>query len=451
MQFLKKEGHFPMSDGSLPAQILLILVLTAINALFSATELAYVSLNIMKIKQLEVEGNHKASKVLLLLDKSDDFLATIQVIMTFAGFLSSGSAALTFTSIIEPYLVRWLGGVGVTLSVVVVTIILSYFTLVFGELYPKQVALQMPEKIALATANLVLVTQALFKPFVRFLSFSTGLLKRLTPIEFTNEEQKLTRNEMKVLLDNSRNDGAIDLEEFSMLQGVLSLDSKLAREVMVPRVDTFMIDIEDADETIWDEIFESSFSRIPIYEEDKDTIIGVLHVKDVLHYAQKNGFANINLRELMNEALFVPSTIYIDDLLVTFKKEHQHMAILKDEYGGVEGIVTMEDLIEEIVGDIEDESDEESKIYKKLSNRAYNIEGIMPIEKFNDLFKTNLESEESDTIAGYILEKLGYLPDDDEQNIRVEEHGFFLQPKHIENGRIRNLNIVFEEDYIIKP
>lgn len=437
-----------MSDG-LPAQILLILVLTAINALFSATELAYVSLNVMKIKQMETEGNRKAAKVLLLLDSSDDFLATIQVIMTFAGFLSSGSAALTFTSLVEPFLVQWLGGVGVTLSVVVVTMILSYVTLVLGELYPKQVALQMPEKIALATANLVLVTQTLFKPFVRFLSFSTGLLKRMTPIDFTNEGQKLTRNEMKVLLDNSRNDGAIDLEEFSMLKGVLSLDSKLAREVMVPRVDTFMIDIDDNVNDIWQEMFDSSYSRIPIYEEDKDNIIGILHVKSVLQYVQKHGFDNVNFRDLMIDALFVPSTIYIDDLLVTFKKEHQHMAILKDEYGGVEGIVTMEDLIEEIVGEIEDESDDGSKIYQKLSNRAYNIEGIMTIEKFNDLFKTNLESEESDTVAGYILEKLGYLPDDDDQNIRVEEHGFFLQLKHIENGRIRTINVVFEEDFII--
>lgn len=437
-----------MSDG-LPAQILLILVLTAINALFSATELAYVSLNVMKIKQMGTEGNRKAAKVLLLLDSSDDFLATIQVIMTFAGFLSSGSAALTFTSLVEPFLVQWLGGVGVTLSVVVVTMILSYVTLVLGELYPKQVALQMPEKIALATANLVLVTQTLFKPFVRFLSFSTGLLKRMTPIDFTNEGQKLTRNEMKVLLDNSRNDGAIDLEEFSMLKGVLSLDSKLAREVMVPRVDTFMIDIDDNVNDIWQEMFDSSYSRIPIYEEDKDNIIGILHVKSVLQYVQKHGFDNVNFRDLMIDALFVPSTIYIDDLLVTFKKEHQHMAILKDEYGGVEGIVTMEDLIEEIVGDIEDESDDGSKIYQKLSNRAYNIEGIMTIEKFNDLFKTNLESEESDTVAGYILEKLGYLPDDDDQNIRVEEHGFFLQLKHIENGRIRTINVVFEEDFII--
>lgn len=438
-----------MSDGSLPAQIILIIVLTAINALFSATELAYVSLNVMKIKQLESEGNKRATRVLQLLDNSDDFLATIQVVITLAGFLSSGSASLSFTKLIEPYLVETVGEIGVTLSILIVTIILSYLTLVLGELYPKQVALQMPEKIALSTSKFIMITQKFFKPFVRFLSFSTGLLKRITPIEFTNEEEKLTRSEMKVLLDNSRNDGAIDLEEFSMLQGVLSLDTKLAREVMVPRTDTFMIDIDDDVEEIWHDILENSYSRIPIYEGDKDSVIGILHVKDVLKYAKQSGFDSLNIRELMNDPLFVPSTIFSDDLLVSFRKEHQHMAILKDEYGGVEGIVTLEDLIEEIVGEIEDESDEESKVYRKLSNRAYNINGIMPIEKFNDVFQTTIESEEMDTMAGFVLEQLGYLPEDNEKGVRIELEGFFLQPVLIENGRIRSINVVFQEDHLL--
>lgn len=435
-----------MSDSSLPAQILLIIILTAINALFSATELAYVSLNVMKIKQMEVDGNKKAAKVLRLLENSDDFLATIQVLITLAGFLSSGSASLSFTSLIEPWLVSVFGEFGPTLSVLVVTIILSYLTLVFGELYPKQVALQMPEKIALLTASLVIVTQKIFKPFVRLLSLSTGILKRMTPIEFKNKEEKLSRSEMKALLDNSRNDGAIDLDEFAMMQGVLSLDSKLAREVMVPRTDTFMIDIDDDLDEIWTDIVESGYSRIPVYEEDKDGVIGILHVKDVLKHSRLKGFETLDIRQVMNDALFVPSTIFIDDLLLAFRKEHQHMAILKDEYGGVEGIVTMEDLIEEIVGEIEDESDETARLYRKMSNRAYNINGITTIEKFNELFGTSIESEEMDTIAGYIIEQLGYLPEDNEKSVRIEQEGFFLQPVIIENGRIRSINVIFEHD-----
>ncbi|MBS4750646.1 DUF21 domain-containing protein [Granulicatella sp. zg-ZJ] len=435
-----------MSDGSLPAQILLIIILTAINALFSATELAYVSLNVMKMKQLEIEGNKKAEKVMRLLDNSDDFLATIQVVITFAGFLSSGSASLSFTKLIEPYLVSFAGEFGVTLSVLIVTVILSYLTLVLGELYPKQVALQMPEKIALSTAGFVMLTQKFFKPFVRLLSFSTGVLKKITPIEFKNEEEKLTRSEMKALLDNSRNDGAIDLEEFSMMQGVLSLDTKLAREVMVPRTDTFMIDIEDDMNDIWTSILDNSYSRIPVYEGDKDMVIGILHVKDILKTAKVTGFDSLNLRDLMNDdPLFVPSTIFIDDLLLAFRKERQHMAILKDEYGGVEGIVTMEDLIEEIVGEIEDESDEEADLYKKLSHRVYNIDGIMPIDKFNDVFHLNIESEEMDTMAGFVLEQLGYLPEDDEKDVRVDLESCILKPVHIENGRIRSINVILKD------
>lgn len=438
-----------MSD-SLPAQILLIIVLTIINAMFSATELAFVSLNMMKIKQLDAQGNKKAEKVLQLLDNSDDFLATIQVVITIAGFFSSASAATSFSKIIYPFVFPYLGEFSEPISILVVTIILAYLTLVLGELYPKQIALQMPEKIALFIASFVMGTQRIFKPFVRLLTFSTDLLKRITPIEFKNTEEKLTRNEMKTLLDSSRNDGAIDLEEFSMMQGVLSLDTKLAREVMVPRTDTFMIDIEDDVTSIWSEILENSYSRIPIYEGDKDTVIGILHMKDVLKAAKKSGFDQLNFREIMIEPLFVPATIFTDDLLLTFRSEHQHMAILKDEYGGVEGIVTMEDLIEEIVGEIEDESDEESKIYRKLSSRVYNIDGIMPIEKFNDLFEMAIESEESDTMAGYLLEKLGYLPEDDQKGVRYEQKDCIFTPVLIENGRLKSINVQFKEDKILK-
>lgn len=438
-----------MSD-SLPAQILLIIVLTIINAIFSATELAFVSLNMMKIKQLDAQGNKKAKKVLQLLDNSDDFLATIQVVITIAGFFSSASAATSFSKIIYPFVFPYLGEFSEPISILVVTVILAYLTLVLGELYPKQIALQMPEKIALFIASFVMGTQRIFKPFVRLLTFSTDLLKRITPIEFKNTEEKLTRNEMKTLLDSSRNDGAIDLEEFSMMQGVLSLDTKLAREVMVPRTDTFMIDIEDDVTSIWSEILENSYSRIPIYEGDKDTVIGILHMKDVLKAAKKSGFDQLNFREIMIEPLFVPATIFTDDLLLTFRSEHQHMAILKDEYGGVEGIVTMEDLIEEIVGEIEDESDEESKIYRKLSSRVYNIDGIMPIEKFNDLFEMAIESEESDTMAGYLLEKLGYLPEDDQKGVRYEQKDCIFTPVLIENGRLKSINVQFKEDKILK-
>lgn len=427
------------SDGSsLGVQILIIVLLTALNAFFSAAEIAFVSINQGKMAQKAQEGDKRAIKVMRLLENSDEFLATIQVAITFAGFFSSASAATSFSSRIQPLLGNIPGAE--TLSLVIVTVVLAYLTLVFGELYPKQVALQMAEQIALYTAGIILFVKKISKPFVWILTFSTGLLKRMTPIEFSRVEEKLTRSEMKSLLANSRNDGAIDISEFTMMQGVLSLDTKLAREVMVPRTDTLMLDVDDDLAENLETILNGSYSRLPLYEEDKDKVIGVIHVKDVFRAAREQGFDNIDLRALVHEPVFVPSTIFVDDLLVEFRKTRQHLAVLKDEYGGVEGIVTLEDLIEEIVGDIEDEYDEEEKEVVEIDENNSVIDAGMSLDRFNQIYQTSLESDEVDTMAGAIIEKLGYFPDDDEVvKVRFEE--YLLQPTETENDRIRKIHV----------
>lgn len=427
------------SDGSsLGIQILIIVLLTAINAFFAAAEIAFVSVNQGKMSQKASEGDKKAQRVMRLLENSDEFLATIQVAITLAGFFSSASAATSFASRIQPLLENVPGAE--TLAILIVTVILSYLTLVFGELYPKQVALQLAEPIALHTAGIILFVKKISKPFVWILTVSTGILKRMTPIEFNNEQEKLTRSEMKSLLANSRNDGAIDKEEFTMLQGVLSLDSKLAREVMVPRTDTLMLDVEDDLAENIEIILSSSYSRFPIYEEDKDNVIGVLHSKDVLRAAKEQGFDQIQLMDLAHQPLFVPSTIFVDDLLVEFRKTRQHMAILKDEYGGVEGVVTLEDLIEEIVGEIEDEYDVEEMSYREIDEKNFLIDAGMTLEKFNQTFQTTIDSDEVDTMAGIILEDLGYFPEDDEV-VEVRNDNVLLKPTLVENGRIRRIHV----------
>ena len=427
------------SDGSsLGVQILIIVLLTALNAFFAAAEIAFVSINQGKMAQKAQEGDKKAIKVMRLLENSDEFLATIQVAITFAGFFSSASAATSFSSRIQPLLGNIPGAEA--LALVIVTVVLSYLTLVFGELYPKQVALQVAEPIALHTAGIILFVKKISKPFVWILTFSTGLLKRMTPIEFTQVEEKLTRSEMKALLANSRNDGAIDISEFAMMQGVLSLDTKLAREVMVPRTDTLMLDVDDELAENLEIILNCSYSRLPLYEEDKDTVIGVVHVKDVFRAAREQGFDNIDLRALAHEPVFVPSTIFVDDLLVEFRKTRQHLAVLKDEYGGVEGIVTLEDLIEEIVGDIEDEYDEEEKEVVEIDENNSVIDAGISLDRFNQIYQTSLESDEVDTMAGAIIEKLGYFPDDDE-GVKVRFEGYMLQPTEIENDRIRKIHV----------
>lgn len=436
------------SGNSLLLQLIVILILTAINAFFAAAEIAFVSINQSKMRTLaEEEGNPKAQRVLRLIDNADDFLATIQVAITLAGFLSSASAATSFAK----YITRWLPDfpAAYTISIVVVTIILSYITLVFGELYPKQVALQMPDQIAMATSGFVELVQRVFRPFVQLLSVSTGLLKRITPIDFNADKERFTREEMVAILTQSQAEGAIDLAEYAMLEGVLSLDSKLAREVMVPRTDTQMIDIEDDYQEILQEILDSPYSRLPIYEEDKDNVIGVLHVKQLLKKASRDGFDNIDFMEIANEPLFVPSTAYIDDLLLEFRREETHMAILRDEYGGVEGIVTLEDLIEEIVGDINDESDITASVVRKIDDANYYINGVITLEKYNNVFDEDLESEEVDTIAGLMIMVIGYVPEDDER-VSVRMHDYVLTTSNVENGRIRGIQVIHDPDYSLE-
>ncbi|AZP04068.1 hemolysin family protein [Jeotgalibaca ciconiae] len=423
---------------SLLANVMVVVILTIVNAFFASAELAYVSINRKKIEAMAEEGDRKALRVLKLLEEPDDFLATIQVAITLAGFFNSASASSNFV----PYLEPLLGGISgwETIATVIITILLSYITLVLGELYPKQIALQMPEQLARMTSGTIAVVKVIAKPFVWLLSASTNLLKKLSPIDFSKQEEKLTRDEMRQILAQSRGQGAIDPSEFTMMEGVLSLDTRLARELMVPRTDTLMLDLEDDLSENVEIILDSPYSRMPVYDGDKDEVIGVLHMKNVLKASKEVGFDALELRTLVNEPLFVPSTIFIDDLLVEFRKQQTHMAILKDEYGGVEGIVTLEDVLEEIVGDIEDEYDEIQRLSRKMDDENYIINGKMNLQKFNQLFKTELSSHEVDTIGGLMIEEIGYFPDDNER-VSVRINGYLLTTSRVENGRIHSIHV----------
>lgn len=434
------------SDSSLSVQIILIVVLTAINAIFAAAEIAFVSLDKGKIHEKALNGDKKAQNVLKLLGNSDNFLSTIQVAITFSGFLNSASAATTLASRLSPYLTRLPGAQ--TIAVVVVTLAISYITLVFGELYPKSVALQRAEGVALSMAGFIILVQKVMMPFVKLLSFSVSLLKKITPIEFTAEEEKMTRDEFRVYLDKSQRDEAIDIAEFSMLKGVLSLDTKMAKEIMVARTDTFMIDYDDGSKENIPLILESSYSRIPVYDEDKDNIIGIVHVKSLLRESQKQPLDNIDLNEIMNPPLFVPETIYIDDLLYELKKTRNQMAILNDEYGGVVGIVTLEDLVEEIVGDIDDEYDEVYDLVKPLSDHSYLVDGTTPLSKFNEFFGTSIESTDVDTIAGFFIIEYGNIPREEEEAIITYED-YTLKANEIAVSRIINLVVEKNQEAVV--
>lgn len=436
------------SGSPLFTQLLIIFILTLINALFAAAEIAFVSINKSKLDKLVEEGDRKAIRVLSLLEDADDFLATIQVAITFAGFLSSAQAATSFAVVFANYLPNFRGAV--TIATLVVTLILSYFTLVFGELFPKQIALQMPETIAMNTSGIVVFTRSLFRPFIWLLSTSTGLLQKITPIDFTEREEKFTREEMRVIIEQSRKSGSFDMDELDMMEGVLSLDTKIAREVMVPRTDTFMIDVDAPYDKNLKLIIDSPYSRVPIYKNEKDNVIGVLHVKNILKKASDEGFGEIDFMEIAHHPMLVPSTVYTDDLLIEFQREQQHIAILMDEYGGVEGIVTMEDLLEEIVGEIDDETDVSSLgDIRIIDDFNFYLNGGLLIDEFNNYFNEDLESKDVDTIAGFMINHIGYVPADDER-VSVRVNNYVLTTSEITNGRIHGVLLNIDEERMIE-
>ncbi|MBF2503668.1 hemolysin family protein [Listeria marthii] len=394
-------------------QLILIVVLTMLNAFFASAEMALVSLNKNRVKSQAETGDKKAVMLAKLVDDPSKFLATIQVGITLAGFFSSASAATSIATRLESVF----GGSSFAkeLSIIVVTIVLSYITLVFGELYPKRLALQKSEKIARVSVRPIMAVGVVLRPFVKFLSFSTDILVKLTRMEKNTDNEKMTREEMQLLIETGRRDGVIEVEELQMLRGVFEMDNKYAREVMVPRTDAFMVDAETESEELCDALLNENFSRVPVYTGDQDSVLGILHMKDFFAEARKSGFENINVKSLVKDAYFAQETMFIDDLLKNMQRTRNQMAILMDEYGGVAGIVTVEDLLEEIVGEIDDENDVFSDEVKKIDDNTFIVEGRMPLDDFNKMFHVELPSRGVDTVAGFVLTLTGTIPEEDDE------------------------------------
>ncbi|HHQ1150130.1 TPA: hemolysin family protein [Listeria innocua] len=394
-------------------QLILIVVLTMLNAFFASAEMALVSLNKNRVKNQAETGDKKAVMLAKLVDDPSKFLATIQVGITLAGFFSSASAATSIATRLESVF----GGSSFAkeLSIIVVTIVLSYITLVFGELYPKRLALQKSEKIARVSVRPIMAVGVVLRPFVKFLSFSTDILVKLTRMEKNTDNEKMTREEMQLLIETGRRDGIIEVEELQMLRGVFKMDNKYAREVMVPRTDAFMIDAETESEELCDALLSENFSRVPVYTGDQDSVLGILHMKDFFAEARKSGFENIDVKSLVKNAYFAQETMFIDDLLKNMQRTRNQMAILMDEYGGVAGIVTVEDLLEEIVGEIDDENDVFSDEVKKIDDNTFIVEGRMPLDDFNKMFHVELPARGVDTVAGFVLTLTGTIPEEDDK------------------------------------
>lgn len=428
------------SSQNLVVQIVLLFFLTFLNAFFSASEMAMVSLNRSRVEQKAEEGDRAYQRLLNVLEEPNHFLSTIQVGITLINILAGASLADTLGRMFA----TWMGGSETAYAVgsFLALALLTYISIVLGELYPKRIALNLKESLAVRTAPIILFLGKIVSPFVWLLSASTNLLSRLTPMEFDDADEKMTRDEIEYML--SKSEESLDAEELEMLQGVFTLDELMARELMVPRTDAFMVDIKNASEENIQAILTQNFSRIPVYEGDKDNIIGILHTKRILTEAFTAGFENLSLEKILQEPLFVPETMFVDDLLTSLRNTQNQMAILLDEYGGVAGLVTLEDLLEEIVGEIEDETDKAELEVRELADGSYIVLGAMTLNDFNEHFDVELESDDVDTIAGYYITTLGSIPAEGERlSVDLESNGYRLTLRNdkVKRGRVTKLRL----------
>ena len=424
---------------SLVSQFILILVLTLLNAFFASAEMAIVSVNRNRIKMLADDGNKKASLLVDLLEEPNKFLSTIQVGITLAGFFSSASAATGISEVIGASLSQLGIPYAQSISLVVITIILSYFTLVFGELVPKRIALQKSEQMAMLSVRPIVFVSKFAKPFVKLLSLSTNLLLRVIGMSDTDLEEKVSREEIKSLVDAGEEYGVINQIEKEMINSIFDFDDKLAKEVMTPRTEVYMINSKLP--LSIEELLEENYSRIPVYEGDMDNIIGI-YLKDFLHEAYQVGFENVDIKKLLHRPYFVPECKNIDQLFKELQKSKNHLAVLIDEYGGFSGIVTIEDLIEEVMGDINDEYDDDDPVIRKIDNDTYIVNGLISIKELNDKLQLNLdeETEDYDTLGGFLINQIDYIPSETEECM-VEYENLVFKIECVKDKRIEMVKI----------
>ena len=397
------------------SRLIVLVILIGINAFFAATELAFISLNDSKIERQAKDGNKKAKQIRKMLKEPTRFLSTIQIGITLAGFLSSAFAADAFASELAPILNNLLElGIDTwtNISIILITLILSYFSLVFGELVPKRLAMKNSEKIAFASIGIVKFIYTFTAPFVKLLTWSTNVVSKMFGVTGT-EEEIVTEEEIRMMVDVGEEKGSIEENEKELINNVFEFNDKVVSEVMIHRKEIFAIDVKSDIGDILTELKEYKYSRIPVYEENIDNIIGMLYIKDLLAYAYLKKEAKI--KKLMREVYFVPENKPINELFKELQRNKHQISIVLDEYGGTAGLITMEDIIEELVGNIFDEYDDEELDYEKIDDNTFKISGSVSIYDLRKILEIeDIPEGDYDTLSGYLIEILGRIPSDDE-------------------------------------
>ncbi len=415
--------------------LLVLAILIFVNAFFAAAEIAFISLNDAKIDKQAKEGNKKAKKIRKMLKEPSKFLATIQIGITLAGFLSSAFAADAFASELAPKL-NSLINLGIntwnTISIIIITLILSYFSLVFGELVPKRIAMKNPEKIAFGSIGVIRLIHIIASPIVNFLNFSTNSICKLFGIG-PQDEETVTEEEIRMMVDVGEEKGSIEEEEKELINNVFEFNDKTVSEVMIHRTEVYAIEIGSNIEDILSELKEYKYSRIPVYEENIDNIVGVLFIKDLLAYAYTK--KEVKIKKIMRPVYFVSESKPINEFFKEMQRDKQQLAIVLDEYGGTAGIITMEDIIEELVGNIFDEYDDVEKEYEKIDDNTFLINGSVSIFDLRKILEIDIPEGDYDTLSGYLIELLGRIPQDDEKPV-IETEKVTYKIEEYEEKRI---------------
>ena len=402
--------------GSIILKLLLLFVLVIINAFFAMSEIAIISLNDNVVDKQAEDGNKKAKKVKKLTENPSNFLSTIQIGVTLAGFLTSASASSSFAAGLTEKLValgtpisaKVINGI----SVVLITVIMSYFSLVFGELAPKRMAMQKPEKIAYSVVGILLVVKTITAPFVKVLSASTNLIVKLCGFDPNANEESVTEEEIRMMVDVGQEKGVIEDIQKEMIDNIFDFDDIDVSDIMTHRTDMFAVEDTDSLEQVVSISIEHGYSRIPVFHEDPDNIIGIVYIKDLLKYISSSLPKDKGPKDVMREAYYVPFSKSCGALFNEMCEKRIQMAVVVDEYGGTAGIVTMEDLLEAIVGNIQDEYDNEDEEIVEVSENVFTIDGTAYIEEVNELVGDIIPEGDYDTLGGFLISRLGYLPKD---------------------------------------
>ncbi len=430
-------------------QLLVIALLTFFEGVFVAAEIALVTIRRTRIDQLVDEGNRSARRVKRLVAQPGRFLAVTQIGLTFLGFLASAYAAVNLTSSLQTFFASTglpiLSTSAEALALIIVTLLLSLFTIIFGELVPKSLALAHPEPFALRLSSLIVLMLRILGPLVHVL---TGITTAVAGMLGAGEHAQgvMSTEELKILVERGGEQGILEAEEEQMINAVIELGDQRIHEVMVPRIAMITLASSASMEEAIDTVIEEGHSRIPVYEGTIDEIVGILYAKDLLPFLKGSVAERPSLRSILRTPVFVPESMSVDDLLHEFQRRKVHLAIVLDEYGGTAGVVTIEDLLEEIVGEIQDEYDEEEPLIVRISDDEARIDGRADVDDLGDLFDTNLgleDADEYDTVGGLIYHRIGGVPKPGDQ---VVVDGLTLTVETTDGRRVGKVLVVRDRD-----